>query len=394
MGVIYKMGNIIKYLKGDLIFQFGDAADCAYIVESGKVELYPKNKEDGLIAVLNPGELLGEMGIISGVTRSASAFALSNVSLLIIDREQIFNRLKNSDPIIRTVMEVLLKRIRSMLNADFEHASNHAIHMGIIESAGLDKIRFEMELFDAFKKDEIINVYQPMVDFKTGEIAGFEALSRWQHPEKGMISPFEFISLAEESDFIVSMGLKIFDSACYQLAEFQIIRNNKGSSLPPLFMSINVSSPQLSAKNFFEKIKNITLKYKINPNHIKIEITESLMVDYKNVKTWIEECNEFGFKLSLDDFGTGHSGFEHLLELDFHTIKIDQIFVKSIDSNPKSIIMIEVIVNMAKRIGMSIVAEGIEDLQSAEILKKIGIDFAQGYYFFKPMNPQSIVQIL
>jgi len=263
-----------------------------------------------------------------------------------------------------------------------------------IVSQGLHKIRFEKELYQALENDEIINVYQPMVSLENGCIVGFEALSRWKHPEKGMISPFEFIGLAEESGMIVSMGEKIFDNACKQLMVFQKARNNVDPDTKPLFMSINVSAAQLTAKGFLSDIKNITRKYNIKAKNIKIEITESLVVDYEKVKVWIDECHEYGFKLSLDDFGTGYSGFQHLLELDFHTIKIDQAFVMTMDSNPKSMIMLEVITGMAKRLGMSIVAEGIESLKNAKMLKEIGVDFGQGYYFFKPMMAEKVIAYL
>ena len=382
--------HVIKYLKGEQIFHVGDSANCAYIVESGEIALFSDTKEGDLIATLEKGELLGEMGVINGLDRSMSAFANTDVELLVIDSEQITMRLQNSDPIIRGVMEVLLRRIRNMLgDGGLTNSKNN-----IVVTEGMHKIRFEKEMFLAFDNDEIINVYQPMVSLEDGEIAGFEALSRWRHPEKGMISPFEFISLAEESDFIVPMGLKIFDSACKQLTEFQTIRDQSNVDLPPLFMSINVSAAQLTAANFLNEVKKIATKYTINPSNIKIEITESMVVDYKSVQSWIDECSEFGFKLSLDDFGTGHSGFEHLLELDFHTIKIDQTFVKSMTSNPKSLILLEMITTMAQRMKMSIVAEGIEDLNSANKLKEMGVNYGQGYYFFKPMNRHDLLKIL
>lgn len=384
--------------KGNRIFKVGDCADCAYIIESGIVGLYAINKQDKKIASLSKGELLGEMGVIDESSRSISAYAETDVELMVIDREQISKRLENSDPIIRTVMEVLLIRIRSMLGDDSSskemNSSRKSNNQAKIVDQGINKIRFEKELFHALDNDEIVNVYQPMVNLEHGYIAGFEALSRWKHPEKGMISPFEFITLAEESDLIVTMGKKIFDSACKQLAEFQQIREKSELNLPPFFMSINVSAAQLTAQNFLLEIKEITKKYNIDPSNIKIEITESLVVDYEKVKVWIDDCHKMGFKLSLDDFGTGYSGFQHLLELDFHTIKIDQAFTMSIDTNPKSIVMLEVITDMAKRMGMSIVAEGIEDLDCANKLSDIGVDYGQGYYFFKPMMPDEIVKFL
>ncbi len=384
--------HVLKFDKGDKIFSVGDSANCAYIIEQGRVGLYPLNRQDDRIAELGKGELLGEMGIINNGNRSVSAFAENSVELLVVDREQITSRLKNADPILRGVLEVLLSRIRNMLGGDTPTNNNREVNNTIVTN-GMTKIRFEHEMFEALENDEIVNVYQPMVNLSDNAVAGFEALSRWKHPEKGMISPFEFITLAEESDFIVPMGLKIFDSACKQLSIFQNKRSQLRQS-QPLFMSINVSPTQLSSNGFLEKIMVITREHKINPADIKIEITESLMVDYKQVKTWIDECSSFGFKLSLDDFGTGHSGFEHLLQLDFDTIKIDQVFVKTIESNPKSLIMLELITQMAKRMNMSIVAEGIEDENSAQILKKLGVDYGQGYYFYKPMNAIEIIKII
>ncbi|MCF6318318.1 MAG: EAL domain-containing protein [Proteobacteria bacterium] len=387
----------LTFKKGQRVFKVGDEALCAYIVESGTIDLYAISQEDELIASLSKGELLGEMGVIDKSKRSVSAFAATDLELLVIDREQITKRLEKSDPIIRGVMEVLLRRIRNMLGTshEFDEVVNHpSSDDNSIVTEGLDKIRFEKELHQALEKGDINNVYQPMVCLKSGKIAGFEALSRWNHPEKGMVSPFEFITLAEESDLIKTMGLQIFDSACKQLAEFQKARDRVNNNLSPLFMSINVSAAQLTSENFFADIFAITKNYNIDPANIKIEITESLVVDYKKVKIWIDDCRNMGFKLSLDDFGTGYSGFQHLLELDFHTIKIDQAFTLSIETNPKSLIMLEVITDMANRMNMSVVAEGIEDLKSANKLKSIGVDYAQGYYFFKPMQASDVCKFL
>ena len=385
--------DILTFKKGERIFRAGDSADCAYIVEVGIIGLYPTHYGNDKIAILGKGELLGEMGVINNEARTVSAFAETDVELLVIDRDQITKRLQNADPIIRGVMDLLLQRIRSMLSNN-PYKGLSVANENIVVTEGVHKIRFEKELFQALENNEIINVYQPIVNLDNNHIAGFEALSRWRHAEKGMVSPFEFVSLAEESDFIIPMGLKIFDNACKQLVEFQKTRDEHNENLPALFMSINVSPAQLSAAGFLDKIKNITRKYQIDPNNIKIEITENQVVNYEHVNTWIGDCSDFGFKLSLDDFGTGYSGFLHLLELDFHTIKMDQAFIKSIDKNPKSIIMLEMISGMAKRMDMSIIAEGIEDLHSAKRLKEIGVDFGQGYYFFKPMMAEKILKIL
>lgn len=392
--VVMGTGNhIIRVKKGMEIFHAGDQADCAYIIEKGQVSLHASHSDESRIATLGKGELFGEMGVINNEARTVSAVAETDVVLLIIDSEQITSRLQKSDPIIRSIMDLLLRRIRNMLNNNF-HKDLANDNQNIVVEEGVHKIRFEKELFQALDDDKIVNVYQPIVCLDGDYIAGFEALSRWQHPVKGMVSPFEFITLAEESDFIIPMGLKIFDRACKELCLLQKIRQRNHPQLPHFFMSINVSAAQLMGPGFLQSIKEIAHKYKIDPQYIKIEITESQVVDYQKISGWIDDCRSFGFKLSLDDFGTGYSGFLHLLELDFDTIKIDQAFVKSMDEKAKSIVMLEVIVDMAKRLNMSIIAEGIENQTNLNELKNIGVDYGQGYHLFKPMSVKELSLIL
>ncbi len=383
--------HVVCFAKGRYVFHLGEIADCAYLIESGSIGIYSVNNDK--IAELGVGELFGEMGVIDESTRSTSAIVEETAELMLIKREQITKRLQKADPIIRGVLEVLLHRIRSMLrNNTIERIIK--TEENLIVSAGMHKIRFEKELLQAIENDKIINVYQPLVNLVDGSVAGFEALSRWNHPKKGMVSPFEFVSLAEESDLIITMGLNIFDKACRDLHQFQQLHRASGIANEPLFMSINVSPAQLSDDKFLIKIKDITKKHKVKASNIKIEITESLMLDYDKVKALIDDCKHFGFKLSLDDFGTGYSGFQNLLELDFDTLKIDQAFVKSIHSNKKSLIMLDVISQMATRMQMSVVAEGIEDKHTAKILSEIGVDYGQGYYFYKPKSVAEIRQIL
>ena len=178
--------HVLKFDKGDKIFAVGDSANCAYIIEQGRVGLYPLNRQDDRIAELGKGELLGEMGIINNGNRSVSAFAENSVELLVVDREQITSRLENADPILRGVLEVLLSRIRNMLGGD-DLTNNSRDSDNTIVTEGMTKIRFEHEMFEALENDEIVNVYQPMVNLSDNTVAGFEALSRWKHPEKGMV---------------------------------------------------------------------------------------------------------------------------------------------------------------------------------------------------------------
>jgi len=376
------------FLSGEVLFLSGDAADCAYIIESGHVRLtvdddpFERNQE---IAIVSDGDLLGEMGIIDDSPRSATATAITETQVTIISREQIQTRLKNADPILRSVMEVILWRLRDLVSPIKSEARPKHDDIKAMTAEGVDKMRFESELRYAMKNNDIQIVYQPLMDLKNNYWAGFEALSRWTHPDLGFVSPFKFITLAEETEMIVPMGMKAFETACQSLVAFQKQRTLIHPELDPLFMSINVSARQLTSKRFLPGIKESIERHQINPKHIKVEITESLVVDYNKVKSGLDECRAMGFTLSLDDFGTGYSGFQHLLELDFHTLKIDQAFTMSMFKNSRSQTLIQVVVDMAKKLSMEIVAEGIETEKDSKLLTKIGVDYGQGYFYAKPM---------
>ena len=259
---------------------------------------------------------------------------------------------------------------------------------------GVDKMRLESHLYQALKNNDINIMYQPMMDLNNQYWVGFEALSRWTHSKLGVIPPDVFIPLAEETGFIVEMGMIAFETACQSLLDFQQQRDLAYPDRKKMFMSINVSARQLTSKTFLPSIKDIMARYAVSPKQIKIEITESLVVDYARVKTGLDQCRKMGFSLSLDDFGTGYSGFQHLLELDFQTLKIDQAFTRTMFENQRSLTLIEVVIDMAKRLNMEIVAEGIETERDNQILTKIGVDYGQGYLYARPMPKSHIIKQL
>ncbi len=378
-----------NFREGSILFFSGDPADCAYIIESGHIRLTvdsdPEEQKQE-IAILKKGDLLGEMGVIDNSPRSATATALTDVTVTIISREQIQARIEEADPILRSLVEVLLWRLRERFGAIVAPEDRpHSDDLQKMTTQGFNKMRFESDLRHAMENNDIRIVYQPLVNLKNKHWVGFEALSRWTHPTLGFISPFKFITLAEETGMIIPMGMKTFDTACQSLLTFQKQRDLVHPHLDPLFMSVNVSARQLTSEYFLPDIKASIKKYQIDPQRIKIEITESLVVDYKKVKAGLDEFKAMGFALSLDDFGTGYSGFQHLLELDFHTLKIDQTFTMSMFENARSQTLIQVVINMAKRLNMQIVAEGIETAKDDKILTEMGVDYGQGYFYAKPM---------
>ena len=376
--------HIKHYQQGDVIFHGGDISNCAYIIELGEVEIYVENS-DSSIDTLHAGELFGEMGVLDQSPRSTSARAVTDVVLLEVRTDQITNRLSESDPIVKALVGVLLKRFRAMLpETGAEGESGLLSQMAsVIEEAGLSKFKMESELRTAINQGDVQTVFQPINDIKTNTIAGFEALSRWSHPEKGVISPFEFITLAEETDLILEVGELVFDRAIEMLER-----------LPPhTFININVSSRQLDDDDFLTRVARKISSKGIAPKRLKLEITETMVVDFNKAKEWLEKCQAIGFPVCADDFGTGHSGMEQLVQLKFDVLKVDQVFVRNMFKNQRYQIILESIAKMAKSLGTLLVAEGVEHQAEYEKLNQLGFDFGQGYWFGKPMNAEDVLNL-
>ncbi|MCB1582632.1 MAG: EAL domain-containing protein [Marinicella sp.] len=380
------MGYHIKqFEQGEIIFHGGDSSDCAYIIEKGQVEIFAESN-DTIIDILNEGELFGEMGVLDQSPRSTSARAITPVVLLEVKTEQITNRLAESDAIVKALVGVLLKRFRSLLPSQGMTAKNSNLLNqveSVVEQTGLSKFKLESELRTAINNGDIQTVYQPIQEIQKNQIAGFEALSRWSHPERGFISPVEFIALAEETDLIIEVGELVFSRAIELL-----------SVLPDhVFININVSAKQLDDNQFLQRVVAKVKQHGIQPNRLKLEITETMVVDFKKARHWIKKCKEIGFLVCADDFGTGHSGMEQLLELDFDVLKVDQVFVRNMFKSERYQIIIESIASMAQRLETKLVAEGVEYDQQLEVLQALGFNFGQGYLFGKPMSLEDVMKL-
>ncbi len=369
--------HIKQYGQGEIIFHGGDTSDCAYIIEQGEVEIFVESS-GASIDVLKAGELFGEMGVLDQSPRSTSAKALSHVVLLEVKTNQITNRLSESDPIVKALVGVLLKRFRSMLPKQKQSNDNGLLDQvaSVIEQAGLSKFKLESELRSAINREEVQTVFQPIQDIATNTIAGFEALSRWTHPDKGFISPFEFITLAEETDLILEVGELVFSRAIDVLKQ-----------LPAhVFININVSSKQLDDDEFLIKVAEKVRHQGIDPKRLKLEITETMVVDFSLARQWLKKCQDIGFPVCADDFGTGHSGMEQLVELNFDVLKVDQVFVRNMFKNERYQVILNMVASMAKQLDTKLVAEGVEKQEEYDLLKSLGFDFGQGYFFGKPMS--------
>ncbi|MGF1490289.1 MAG: EAL domain-containing protein [Prochloraceae cyanobacterium] len=225
--------------------------------------------------------------------------------------------------------------------------------------------------------------YQPIVDLKNGKLSGFEALIRWNHPEKGRISPGEFIPIAEETGSIVQIGIWALRQACSQLKQWQ----QENISSQPLTISVNLSVKQFAQPDLIEQIDLILAETQIEGHNLKLEITESAIVDNNDLAIDIlQQLKNRGIKLLIDDFGTGYSCLSYLHRFPIDTLKIDRSFISRISDSGENIEIVKAIIKLAHDLNMSVVAEGIETENQLDRIQKLGCEFGQGYFFSKPLD--------
>lgn len=240
----------------------------------------------------------------------------------------------------------------------------------------------EDEMHQALAENQFQMYLQPKYNFKTNEIVGAEALVRWIHPTKGLISPVEFIPLFEKNGFIIELDKCIWEQACKYLSDRK--RNEKDI----FHISVNVSRLHLYNDEFINQLVELVNKYDIEPQYLELELTESVCFNNeKKLKETVQKLKQLGFTIVMDDFGTGYSSLNILRELPFDILKLDKGFVKdAFDENSKGEIVLKSIIDMANKLNMVIVAEGIETKEQAKLLKNFGCQVAQGFLYGKPMN--------
>ena len=397
------MNTFKNYKKGDLIFDAHELGQCAYIIDSGQVEIFiEEDHSETQIAILEKGGIFGEMAIIDGAERSASARAYSDCRLTEVSPDQLSERIDRSDPIVRLLLSVLLKRVRLGLQHPEEPQktpipfAEENPELNLDNPTPLDKIRIESSLSEALDTGSLILYYQPLVNFNTEDIAGFEALIRWRHPKNGMISPALFMGIAEETSLIIPIGRWVVKQACRQFRELKTKLLQQGHSpeyIETLFMSVNVSGRQLEDEEFFDILDQETTAHQHKPENIKLEITERILVDEGKAKSWVNHCRSKGYKVALDDFGTGYSSLQYLTSLSVDNIKLDRSFVKEIQDNSKAEVIVKAIIQMSKGIESSITAEGIETPAEAQVLTRLGCHYGQGYHFCRPQPISEIISL-
>lgn len=375
--------------KNEIIFHQGEKASTAYLIESGQVEIFYTNQNgiDTHLTILGPGELFGEMALIDANFRSASARALTDVRLHVIQKDQLLEKVNASSSVVQLIVRVLMDRLRRLNQHEggdsfLQNQSNQK------NDEALEVIKYENEIFEAYKNNEFILYHQPIIEMQTRQIVGSEALIRWKSPKAGMISPGKFIDVLENSSMIIPVGYWIFEQC------FEDAKKINAAGHAPFSISINVSGRQFLHHDFVQTVKGLVEKHQVNPKHFKIEIVERVMMESGQLIHILNQLRELGFEISLDDFGTGFSSLQYLADMPIDYLKIDRSFVVNLFKDKKTISVVNSILYLAKQLNLKVITEGVETEQEAQLIQDLGSDYCQGYFFFRPMDLDALIGLL
>ena len=255
----------------------------------------------------------------------------------------------------------------------------------------LSRLEMENDLRQALASKQLILHYQPIISLRENSLDGFEVLLRWQHPLRGIIPPLDFIPVAEETGLMLPIGEWVLRQACQQMKEWQ----RQYPARQDLYVSINLSGVQLSEGDLPELIRSVLEESGLAPRCLELEITESIILrDTETTLETIANIRELGVRVNMDDFGTGYSSLSYLQQYSFDTIKIDRSFVQKADHNNGNAEVVRLIINLARALGMGVVAEGIESQAQLSLLKSLDCDLGQGFLFSRPVPAEQVESFL
>ncbi|PYT80696.1 MAG: diguanylate cyclase [Acidobacteria bacterium] len=323
---------------------------------------------DRLMKALAPPFLLGGKEVFTSVS---IGIALSSSSY-----EQPEDMLRDAD--------TAMYRAKSLGKARFE------VFDADMRASVMARLQLETDLRGALERGEFRNFYQPIVSLDTGRIVGFEALLRWQHPTRDLVGPEEFIHVAEETGLIRELGWWNLQEACRQVAEWRT--DPKGRDL---IISVNLSAKQFLQANLVEDIRKLLHKLSLAPDALKLEITESaVMTDPSAAVEMLQQIKSIGIRLAIDDFGTGYSSLSYLHRFPLDTLKIDRSFIRDIRSDGEGLEIAKTILPLANNLRLDVVAEGVETAEQVALLRQLHCNYAQGYYFSKPLSAEGTTALL
>lgn len=372
------------YPAGEVIFREGDPGDSAYLIEEGSVEVSVSSTQQSRIG---KGELFGEIALIDQQPRTATVRAIESTVLIPIPRQLVKELLEKTDPVVRHLLLTILERYRSTRSQPaFDPSKSTIFRRDKTRGVATQQLRLAHDIAEALREEQFEMFYQPICDLSSGRLAGFEALIRWHHPVEGMVSPMDFLWVAEQTGQIREIGLWTLQRACL---DWPTLRTRISHHKP--FVSVNLSPSQLTGDGFVGEVKTIVSDHQMPPRELKLELTETVIINNPDLALQLlTKLIEAGSTLALDDFGTGHSGLDALHRYPIGTMKIDRAFVSQMLTAPHSAKIVQASIELAHSLKMDVVAEGIESEDERLALLELGCDYGQGWLFGKPASLKSI----
>lgn len=383
-----------EHAAGVTLFREGEQGDAAYLIESGCVEIV--REVDGhprRLDMLAADDIFGELALIDGLPRTATARTVVPTALLRIDRGFFEDLLERAEPMVHYLLRLLLLRFRNERAArpageavPAARASAPAEDQAAdLQATALRSLTLSSDLSAAMQADQLELRYQPIVHLASGGLAGCEALVRWQHPRLGLIGPNEFIPLAERSRLIHRIGNWVLNRA---LDDWPALRERcKAAPGERPFVSVNLSAPELSAPGIADTILEALAARGIDPAELRIELTETTVIaNLQEVAAVAQRLRSAGVGIALDDFGTGYAGLSYLQDLPFTCLKVDRIFVGHMQVSERSHQIVRASLELARPLGLVTVAEGIEEASVGALLTNMGCTYGQGYHYARPLT--------
>jgi EAL domain-containing protein (putative c-di-GMP-specific phosphodiesterase class I) len=284
----------------------------------------------------------------------------------------------------------LLKNADAAMYSAKEYGRNHfRFYTADMNALAIERFAMEGALRRAMEREEFALYYQPQVDIKSGRVIGVEALLRWNHPERGLVLPNEFIPLLEENNLIIPIGEWVLRTACAQNSAWL------AAGLPPLRMAVNLSARQFHQSGLAAMVNQALQDAGLAPERLELEITESILIqDVQATITTLHQLHALGIQISIDDFGTGYSSLSYLKRLPISKIKIDRSFVRDICTDPDDGAIAHAVISLGHSLKMQVIAEGVETGEQLEHLRAQGCDEIQGYYFSRPLPAEAFAQLV
>jgi len=373
-----------NFSAGEIIFKEGDPGDSAYIIDEGSVEVSVSSTQQSR---LGKGELFGEIALIDQQPRTATVRAVENTVLIPIPRQLVKELLEKTDPVVRHLLLTILERYRSTRNQPaFDPTRTSIFKRDTTRGVATHQLRLAHDIAQALVEEQFEMFYQPICDLSSGRISGYEALIRWHHPTEGLVSPLDFLWVAEQTGQIREIGLWTLERACL---DWPTLRQRINHHNP--FVSVNLSPSQLTGDGFVDNVRVIVSQHQMPAAELKLELTETVIINNPDLALQLlSKLTEAGSTLALDDFGTGHSGLDALHRYPIGTMKIDRSFVSQMLTSHNSANIVQASIDLAHSLKMDVVAEGIETEEERLALLERGCDYGQGWLFGKPASLRSV----